>query len=94
MLHHYGIRTRRLLVHGALGTIIGSLAVIVVLTLNVFGLGTMVSQMEHATFHLSIMLFKPSMLFGVAAVGLSMLLQLQASAGRPERRVAAVHSRG
>ena len=92
MLHHYGIRTRRLLVHGALGTIVGSLAVIVVLSFNVLGLGTMVGQMEHATFHLSIMMFKPSMLFGVAAVGLSMLLQLQASAGRSDRRAAAVRS--
>ncbi len=89
MLHHYGIRTRRLLIHGAFGAIAGGLAVVVVLTLNLLGLGTMVSQMEHSAFHLSIMLFKPSMLFGVAAVGCSMLLQLQACARPARRRIVA-----
>ena len=89
MLHHYGICTRRLLVHGAVGTALGLLTVVAVLGIDASGLGSMIGQAQNATFLLSAMLFKPMMLFGVCAIGLSLLWQLHTRAPRQRGRVRA-----
>ena len=89
MLHHYGISTRRLLLHAAMGTALGLAAVIAVLGIDASGLGAMVGQARNAGFLLFAMLFKPMMLFGVSAMGFSLLWQLQERASRSRRRARA-----
>ena len=65
------ISSRRVILDGAIGVGAGAVAVMLISTLDLFGLATLVQQTDQPMLYVALMLFKPTMLTGVLAVGYS-----------------------
>ena len=69
------IDVRAVTVHGAVGAAFGLAIIVLAVTLNVFDVGSLAQQTHHTSVFLLMMLFKPMMWFGTAAVAWSIWQQ-------------------
>ena len=75
---HYrrAFQISRLAVHTGFGATSGALLVALMVAMDAFGLGSLIQQNENPVEHLSVMLVKPVILFGLLAMGWSLWRQL------------------
>ena len=66
----------RLAVHTGFGATFGALFVGMLLAIDAFSLGSLVQQNDNPLGHLTVMLVKSAVLFGLAALGWSLWRQL------------------
>ena len=70
----------RTTVDGVIGAGVGAALVLLFVTLDLLGIASMVRQIEQETLFLALMVFKPALVLGAAALGLSVWRQLGESA--------------
>ncbi len=78
----------RLALDGALGAVLGAVAVVLVLAFDVFGFGTMVRQTQYGALFIVLMLVRPMMFVAVCALAWSLWRQLHSDATSVAARAA------